>query len=162
MLGWIIRVYESSDTPHITLDNGGIYVRGVATDRRVDAPSPTGVTVRERTRYEAQAIRNHGQLVELARRGERERADAQALLDRQRTPYLARELGASSLELRDWWFEEPTAVLRPCRSRASASTRVVVPMLAGGESRLTSALARKHKCLRTGLMEPPIERCQWE
>jgi hypothetical protein len=108
----IVRVYESGDTPHITLDNGGIYVRGVATDRRVDTPAPAGATSAERTRYRAQAISNQAQLLELARRGERALSEAQALLARRRTPYLARELAASSYVPDDWWFTDPTVALR--------------------------------------------------
>jgi hypothetical protein len=63
----VVRVYESSDTPHI-LGDGAIYVRGVAQDRRSDPI------------YRPTLIENQQALLELVRRGERARARVGDLL----------------------------------------------------------------------------------
>jgi hypothetical protein len=49
----VIRVYESSDTPHIALENGAVYVRAVAGVRDAANPKRSGVGAVSDRHYEA-------------------------------------------------------------------------------------------------------------
>lgn len=69
----VIRVFESTDTPHIVIGNGSVPVRESGGIRNIES---------------------HAELVELARRGERARADAERRL--QELPYVYSELDTSS------------------------------------------------------------------
>ena len=59
----VIRVYESTDTPHILAADGAVVIREPAQDSKL----------RKQGRYEATPIRSHYELLQLTRRG----ADAQ-------------------------------------------------------------------------------------
>ena len=55
----VVRVYESSDTPHVVTQNGGIYVREVAQDKE-----------HGKRAYRPQGVASHHVLRQLAQRGE--------------------------------------------------------------------------------------------
>lgn len=65
----VIRVYESSDTPHVVLDTGAVYVREVAGVRDASSPRPTGGGARGDRAYRAAKIGSRAELLELASRG---------------------------------------------------------------------------------------------
>ncbi len=64
-----IRVYESSDTPHLSIRTGAVYVREVAGDRDAASSGQAGPGRHGERVYEAMQIRNRAQLLELAERG---------------------------------------------------------------------------------------------
>jgi hypothetical protein len=76
----VIRIYQSVDTPHIVTQNGGIYVREVAKDRRANRAANDA--------YEPTAVRSQGLLLELSRRGREARARADGLIDWPGTPWI--------------------------------------------------------------------------
>jgi len=85
----VVRVYESSDTPHVVFSTGSVFVREGAGD--TDAKKP-GAMQRGNQRYEATEIRSRAQLIELAQRGELAAARVRALMDhRGRSPSLVEE-----------------------------------------------------------------------
>jgi hypothetical protein len=65
----VIRVYESSDTPHVVLETGAVYVREVAGVRDASDPKPTGGGARGDRAYRAAKIGSRAELLELAARG---------------------------------------------------------------------------------------------
>jgi Putative DNA-binding domain len=96
----VVRVYESSDTPHIVIRSGSIFVREVAGDTDAVAPRKPGTTKRDRQRYEATQIRSRAQLIDLAQRGEVAAARVRALLDyRARPPTLVEDHLGLTFEL---------------------------------------------------------------
>jgi hypothetical protein len=82
-----VRVYESSDTPHVVVSTGSVFVREGAGD--TDARKP-GTMKRGDKKYEATEIRSRAQLIELAQRGEAAAARVQALMDHRGQPRPAR------------------------------------------------------------------------
>jgi hypothetical protein len=83
----VVRVYESSDTPHIVVSTGAVYVREVAGD--TDARKRAAARGRGSQTYEAAEVRSRAQLIELAQRGEAAGARVQSLMDyRTRPPSL--------------------------------------------------------------------------
>ena len=76
----VIRVYESSDTPHISTNNGAVYVREVAGVRNTARPKQSGSGRRADTLYEVAKILSRAQLLELADRGQRATARLNRLL----------------------------------------------------------------------------------
>jgi hypothetical protein len=77
----VIRVYVSTDTPHVVVKSGAVYVREVAEDTDAAAERKPGATARERQRYRATQIRSQAQLRDLAQRGERAAERVRSLLD---------------------------------------------------------------------------------
>ncbi len=65
----VVRVYESTDTPHISIRSGAVYVREVAGDRDTAAPGKAGSSRHRERAYQAVQIRSREQLLELAERG---------------------------------------------------------------------------------------------
>jgi hypothetical protein len=65
----VVRVYESSDTPHILLDNGAVYVREVAMTRDASDPKRSGAGAVADRHYEAVKIGSRAELLALAGRG---------------------------------------------------------------------------------------------
>lgn len=65
----VVRVYESSDTPHVVLDTGAVYVREVAGIRDASDPRPTRGGGRGDRSYRAAKIGSRAELLELATRG---------------------------------------------------------------------------------------------
>jgi hypothetical protein len=65
----VVRVYESSDTPHIVLQNGAVYVREVAGVRDASDPKRSGAGALADRHYRAVKIGSRAELLELAARG---------------------------------------------------------------------------------------------
>jgi hypothetical protein len=103
----VVRVYESSDTPHIVVSTGSVFVREGAGDTDVRKP---GMMKRGNKRYEATEIRSRAQLVELAQRGEVAAARVRALMDHR----------SRSLSL----VEQCLGLTLPQRGRGSVVVRV--------------------------------------
>jgi len=62
----VVRIYESTDTPHILTADGSVVVREPAQDSKL----------RKQGRYEATPIRSHYELTQLTRRGAQAQRDA--------------------------------------------------------------------------------------
>ncbi len=77
----VVRVYESTDTPHILVSTGAVYVRDVATDVDVSTPKRPGAGLRGERAYRAAQIRSRGQLLDLASRGREASERVGRLLD---------------------------------------------------------------------------------
>jgi Putative DNA-binding domain len=77
----VVRVYESSDTPHVLLQSGSVLVREAAGEEDVNRAKRPGSKARGRRIYEAAKIRSRAQLIELAQRGEAAARRARDLLD---------------------------------------------------------------------------------
>jgi hypothetical protein len=84
-------VYESSDTPHIVLSSGSVFVREGAGDTNLNKPERPGTHRRGSQRYQATPIRSRAQLVDLAQRGEAAAARARALMDPRHELQLIRQ-----------------------------------------------------------------------
>lgn len=65
----VVRVYESSDTPHVAIRTGSVFVREVAGVRDATKPGKPGAGRHGDRTYEVTQIRNRAQLLELAARG---------------------------------------------------------------------------------------------
>jgi hypothetical protein len=77
----VLRVYESADTPHVTLQSGAVFVREGAGDTdTVHAGKATPGVLGQRI-YEARQIRSRQQLLDLAARGAQAERRVQVLLD---------------------------------------------------------------------------------
>lgn len=76
----VVRVYESADTPHVTLQSGSVFVREVAGDADVSHSGRPGAWSRGQRIYRATQIRNRAQLIELAARGAAAAQRIQALI----------------------------------------------------------------------------------
>jgi Putative DNA-binding domain len=84
----VVRVYESSDTPHVVLRSGAVFVREPAgTTDAADPKRPGGGSRGERA-YRATQIRSRQQILELAQRGRRSNARVLGLLDPATSPPL--------------------------------------------------------------------------
>ncbi|MGN6256810.1 MAG: AlbA family DNA-binding domain-containing protein [Solirubrobacterales bacterium] len=77
----VIRVYESSDTPHVAIRSGAVYVREVAGVANAADPGKPGSGKHGQRKYEAAQIRSRAQLVELAARGQSTKERVERLLD---------------------------------------------------------------------------------
>jgi hypothetical protein len=91
----VLRVYESSDTPHIAVSSGSVFVREVAGVDDASSAGRPGAGNRGERIYRAAQIRSRSQLLELATRGEVARRRVQSLLD----PALPLPLVTSGLSL---------------------------------------------------------------
>jgi hypothetical protein len=67
----VVRVYESSDTPHVILSSGAVFVREVAGDTDASRPKRPGTGARAERAYRAAQIRSRAQLLQLAAPGPR-------------------------------------------------------------------------------------------
>ncbi|MBE2320386.1 ATP-binding protein [Solirubrobacter sp. CPCC 204708] len=65
----VVRVYESSDTPHVLLRSGSVFVREVAGDTDASRPPRIGGSEASQRVYAANQIRSQAQLMALAARG---------------------------------------------------------------------------------------------
>lgn len=65
----VVRVYESSDTPHVSLRSGAVFVREVAGVADANDDGKAGAGKRGQRIYQATQIRSRAQLLELAARG---------------------------------------------------------------------------------------------
>jgi Putative DNA-binding domain len=77
----VVRVYESSDTPHVGIRSGAVFVREVAGVRDAANPGSPGPGQRGERVYKATQIRNRAQLIELAARGRAAAERAAGLVD---------------------------------------------------------------------------------
>jgi Putative DNA-binding domain len=78
----VVRVYESTDTPHILLSDGSIVVREPAQDAKL----------RKLGRYQATPIRSHYELVQLAQRGQKAEREADERFQPRRLPLVEKSL----------------------------------------------------------------------
>jgi len=92
----VIRVYESSDTPHMSVRSGAVYIREVAGDSDASAPGKVGPGRHGERVYRASQIRSRAQLLELAERGKSASERVERLLD----PHSPLPLVADHLPLR--------------------------------------------------------------
>lgn len=91
----VVRVYESSDTPHIVVQSGAVFIREVAGDSDATKPRKPGAGARGRRIYRAEQIRSREQMMELSRRGERSSARVHELIEPpgSQLPLIAASLG---------------------------------------------------------------------
>jgi hypothetical protein len=80
MIG-VVRVYESSDTPHVTLQSGAVFVREGAGDTDTANAGKAAPGARGQRVYEARQIRSRQQLLDLAARGAQAERRVELLLD---------------------------------------------------------------------------------
>lgn len=84
----VVRVYESSDTPHVVLRSGAVFVREPAETRNAADPKRSGGGSRAERAYQATRIRSRQQILELAERGRHANARVFELLDPPTSPPL--------------------------------------------------------------------------
>jgi hypothetical protein len=77
----VVRVYESSDTPHVAIRTGSVFVREVAGVRDATKTGKPGAGRHGERTYEVTQIRNRAQLLELAARGRAAAERAAGLVD---------------------------------------------------------------------------------
>lgn len=77
----VVRVYESSDTPHVAIRTGSVFVREVAGVRDATKTGKPGAGRHGERTYEIAQIRNRAQLLELAARGRAAAERAAGLVD---------------------------------------------------------------------------------
>lgn len=65
----VIRVYESSDAPHVDMGTGTVWVREVAGTAKAEPPQTIPQGREARRRYREEEIRSRAQLLELTNRG---------------------------------------------------------------------------------------------
>jgi hypothetical protein len=80
----VVRVYESSDTPHVSIASGSVFVRDVAETSDAAHPTRPGAGLRGERAYTAAKIRSRAQLLELAERGRRASERVMELVDPKR------------------------------------------------------------------------------
>jgi Putative DNA-binding domain len=89
----VVRVYESSDTPHVSIRSGSVFVREVAGTSDAAHPKRPGGGLRGDRAYGAAQIRSRAQLLELADRGRRASERVKQLVDpRQPLPLVSSAL----------------------------------------------------------------------
>jgi hypothetical protein len=93
----VVRVYESSDTPHVSMRNGSVFVREVAGKSDVCENKRPGSGARGQRAYRAAQIRSRGQPLELAERGRRARERVAELTDPLRPLPFGRGRAGSAL-----------------------------------------------------------------
>lgn len=104
----VVRVYESSDTPHIVLQNGAVYVREVAGVRDAADPKGSGAGALAERHYRAMRIGSRAELLELAARGRSAEERVHALLNTALISPLVAQLGLVFHQGHDGW--KPHAV----------------------------------------------------
>jgi hypothetical protein len=77
----VVRVYESSDTPHVAVSSGSVFVREVAGTGDAAHPKRPGSGLRGERAHHAAQIRSRAQLLELAQRGRVAAERVRALVD---------------------------------------------------------------------------------
>ncbi len=77
----VVRVYESADTPHVTLQSGAVFVREGAGVTDAATSGQPGSGARAQRAFAAREIRSRAQLLELATRGTAAERRVHALLD---------------------------------------------------------------------------------
>jgi hypothetical protein len=87
----VVRVYESSDTPHVMIATGSVYVREVAGQTDVTVERKPGPALAGERTFKAQQIRSRQQLLELAQRGACASRRVDELLDPSRSHSLMRD-----------------------------------------------------------------------
>jgi hypothetical protein len=89
----VVRVYESTDTPHVSIRTGAVFVREVAGVDDASDPRRSGAGLRGDRAYEAAQIRSRVQLLELSDRGRRAAVRVEEILDPLRpTPLISERL----------------------------------------------------------------------
>jgi hypothetical protein len=92
----VVRVYESSDTPHVLVRTGAVFVREVAGSTDAAAVRRPGASARGDREYRAAQIRSRAQLVELATRGQHAASRVARLVDPGKPlPLVTQGLGLS-------------------------------------------------------------------
>jgi Putative DNA-binding domain len=92
----VVRVYESTDTPHVSLQSGAVFVREGAGVTDAARHGKSGAGARAQRTFEARQIRSRQQLLDLAARGAQAERRVQALLDPARPlPLTNRQLALS-------------------------------------------------------------------
>jgi len=110
----VVRVYESTDTPHILLVDGSVVVREPAQDAKL----------RKRGKYEATPIRSHYELAQLMQRGRVAEETATSRLDSEALPFLQESLQ----------FQGPALILRAAPLNLSSRWREWAVSEAGVEA----------------------------
>jgi len=77
----VVRVYESNDTPHVSIGSGSVFVREVAGVSDATEPKRPGAGSRGGRAYRAAQIRGRAQLLDLSGRGVAARERVNALVD---------------------------------------------------------------------------------
>lgn len=114
----VVRVYESSDTPHVALRSGAVFVREVAGVGDASDPRKSGAGAHAERAYEAAKIGSSAHLRELAGRGRRAAERVATILEPARTlPLVSEGLGLS--------FERVEARIEPVADRGSIFVRLV-------------------------------------
>lgn len=104
----VVRIYESSDTPHIAMRTGAVFVREVAGVGDANEPKKSGAGLQAERVFRATQIRSRAQLLELAARGQKASDRVGVLLDPLRPlPLIASDLGLG--------FEYVGGVIQPAR-----------------------------------------------
>ena len=102
----VVRVYESSDTPHIAIGTGAVYIREVAGVRDASTPGRPGAGRKGERIYEARQIGSRAQLVELAQRGQLASLRVQRLVDPTRPlPLVSSALPLELKQIRGGGFQ---------------------------------------------------------
>ena len=99
----VIRVYESSDAPHIALANGAVYVREVAGVRDAANPKRSGAGAVSDRHYEAVKLGSRAELLELADRGRAAEARVAHLLNTGVISPVVAKLGLRFIVDQDGW-----------------------------------------------------------
>ncbi|MDQ6749538.1 MAG: ATP-binding protein [Actinomycetota bacterium] len=90
----VVRVYESTDTPHVALATGAVFIREGAGVGDASDPRRPGGGARADRAYQAAQVRSHAQLLELAARGRLASERVQGLVDpRKALPLVEAGLG---------------------------------------------------------------------
>lgn len=155
----VVRVYESSDAPHVTLRNGAVWVREVAGDSDAKAPKKAGAGAHAERAYRAAVVRSRAQLVELSERGRR----AAMRVDQLTSPEVQLPLIADGLRLRfvrssSGLVPEPvgggcvfvrfTPYTLPPRFRGWATTAGASAAVLGAAEKLVSMAGLNHEWVR--------------
>lgn len=90
----VVRVYESSDTPHISMRTGAVFIREVAGVSNAADPRPAGVGAQAERVFRATQVRSRAQLLDLSARGEKASDRVRQLMDpRHPLPLITDQLG---------------------------------------------------------------------
>jgi len=118
----VVRVYESSDTPHVAVSSGAVYVREVAGSVDASRPRKPGSGARSERIYRATQIRSSAQLRELSVRGKAAEERVRALVDsRQPLPLIGAHLPLD--------FEQTTTgIFQPAFSERAAVVVRLAPL----------------------------------
>jgi hypothetical protein len=122
----VVRVYESSDTPHVVLRSGSVFVREAAGVGDASAPRQSGSGRRRERAYEVAVIRSRAQLLGLSERGR----EASERVDRLLDPWRPLPLMAAGVGLSFAQVDEHVVQPRYTSERASIVVRLVPYTLA--------------------------------